>query len=81
MMKSGFEKNTLEYSAEQAQKLINSPQAQQLLAILNKDGGKALQMASEAAAKGDYAAVQKLLSPQLQSKEAAKLMNELNRQR
>lgn len=80
-MKAGFEKNTPTLSQQEMQRLMQSPQAQQLLALLNQDGGKALQQASEAASKGDYEAVQKLLSPQLQSKEAEKLMRELNGQR
>lgn len=80
-MKSGFEKNTPDMNSQEIQRLLNSPQAQQLIALLNRDGGKTMRQASEAAAKGDYQAVQKLLSPQLQSEEAEKLMNELKKKR
>lgn len=78
-MQNGFEKNKPSISQEELKRLLQSPEAQKLLALLNRDGGKTLQKASEAASRGEYDAVKELLSPKLQTKEAQALLQSLDR--
>lgn len=76
-MQHGFEKNNTTFSPEEIKKLIQSPEAKKLIAMLNQDGGKTLKKASEAAGRGEYEAVKQLLSPKLQGQEAEALLKKL----
>lgn len=76
-MAQDFEKNRPSVSEDDLEKIIQSKQAQALLALLQQDGGAALQQASQAAASGDYEKVRQLLAPKLRSVEAKQLLKEL----
>lgn len=79
-MTRDFEKNSPSMSKEALEKIVQSTQAQELLALLQKDGGAVLRQASQAASAGDYEKVQQLLAPKLQSKEAEDILKQLERQ-
>lgn len=76
-MARDFEKNSPSVPKEELEKIIQSKQAQDLLALLQRDGGAILRQASQAATAGDYEKVQQLLAPKLQSPEAEKLLKAL----
>lgn len=76
-MRKGFEKNSP--SPEELKKMIQSPEAQKLIAMLNQGGGDTLKRASEAAQRGEYDTVKQLLSPKLQNAEAEDLLRRLER--
>ena len=78
-MRKGFEKNSSSPSPEEIKRMIQSPEAQKLIAMLNQDGGATLKKASEAAGRGEYDAVKQLLSPKLQSPEAEDLLRRLEK--
>ncbi len=78
-MTHDFEKNSPNISKQELEKLMQSRQVQELFAYLQRDGGKAIRQASEAAAKGDYQKVKALLSPKLQSEEAEHLLKQLGK--
>ena len=80
IMTRDFEKNSPSMSKEALEKIVQSTQAQELLALLQKDGGAVLRQASQAASAGDYEKVQQLLAPKLQSKEAEDILKQLERQ-
>lgn len=79
-MTRDFEKNSPSMSKEALENIVQSRQAQELLALLQKDGGAVLRQASQAASAGDYEKVQQLLAPKLQSKEAEDILKQLERQ-
>lgn len=64
---------------ELAQKIMSGSDGQQLMQLLTaRDGGAALQQATQQAEKGDTKALTQLLSGLMQSPEGAKLMQRLN---
>ncbi len=67
------------FSPEQVRKVLGTREGQQLLQILNRDGGTALRQAAAAVKAGDYSTAQNILAPMMQTPEAAKLVNEINR--
>lgn len=77
-MTHDFEKNRPNLSKQEIEKLIQSRQAQELLMLLQKDGGAAVRQAAQAAVKGDYAKVRELLAPKLASEEARHLLKQLD---
>lgn len=79
-MARDFEKNSPVGSKEVLAKLAQSKQAQELLTLLQQDGGAAFRQAVQAASAGDYEKVQQLLSPRLQSPEAANILKQLEQQ-
>lgn len=79
-MTRDFEKNSPSMSKEALENIVQSRQAQELLALLQKNGGAVLRQASQAASAGDYEKVQQLLAPKLQSKEAEDILKQLERQ-
>lgn len=78
-MRKGFEKNNSSPSPEEIKRLVQSPEAQRLIAMLNRDGGTALKKASQAAERGDYDTVRQLLSPKLNNPEAEELLHRLEK--
>lgn len=60
--------------------LAQTSAGQQLLAMLQRSGGNQLPAAMEQAAKGDFTAVQKLLSGALSTPEAQALIQQLEGQ-
>ena len=67
------------FSREQAEKVLRSPEGQELLALLSGSGG--LQKAQEAFRRGDMAAAQEALRPVLQTGKAESLLQKLEKSR
>ena len=67
------------FSREQAERILKSPEGQELLALLSGSGG--LQKAAEAFRKGDMAAAQEALRPALQTGKAEALLQKLEKSR
>ena len=61
-------------SAEQ----LSSPEAKQLIALLQRDGGQRLQQAAQEFKKGNTAGAQELLRPVVETKEADELLKKIN---
>jgi thioredoxin-like negative regulator of GroEL len=66
-------------SIQQAMRFAGTPEGQQLLRILQQNGGDALQKAMEKAAAGDMTQAKQTLSALLQNEEAQKLLKQLGR--
>ena len=67
------------FSRDQAEKLLKSPEGQQLLALLSRDGG--LQNAVAAFRQGDMEKVQEALRPALQTGQAEALLRKMSKGR
>lgn len=75
-----MEKNSQNFSMEEAMKMANSPAAQQLIAILQQTNGAQLQKAAELAAAGDMKNAGKIVNGLLSGNgQAQKLAEELGR--
>lgn len=68
-----------QFSAEQVRQLLASPEGKQLLAMLNRDGGKGLRQAAEEYRKGNLAGAQEVLRPIVDTPEASKLLEKISR--
>lgn len=69
----------LNFSAEKLRQMLASAEGQQLLAMLNRDGGKGLRQAAEEYRKGNLAGAQEALRPFAETPEAGKLLEQLSR--
>lgn len=69
----------LPFSPADVQKVLGSEEGKQLLKLLNQDGGQALRQAASLLKSGNLAQAQQLLSPIMQSEEAAKLVEKINK--
>ena len=67
------------FTPEQIRRGLGTKEGQQLLGLLNRDGGAALRQAASAVKSGDYAAAQKILEPVMQTPEASRLVDAINR--
>jgi len=72
-----MQKNSQNFSMEEAMQLANSDAGQRLLAILRQSDGSHLQQAMDQAAAGDFETMRKTLAPLLESKEVQSLLKEL----
>lgn len=72
-----MQKNADRFSMQEVMRLAQSDTGQQLLALLKRENGAALQQAMDQAAAGDYAQVQKTMSSLLTSPEAQALLRQL----
>lgn len=72
-----MEKKSQDFSKEDMLRMVNSPAGQQLLALLRKGDGVALEQAVAQAKAGNYTQASQTLSGMLSSPEAQKLMKEL----
>ncbi len=61
--------------------LLQSDAGKQLLSLLNKDGGAALRQAASAISSGQYQKAYEAIAPMMESKEAAPLIEQLNKKR
>ncbi len=76
-MKQDSQKNP-QFSAEQVRQILSSPEGRQLIALLNRDGGKGMQQAAAEYRKGNLAGAQEALKPLVQTAEAEALLKKLN---
>lgn len=67
------------FSAELLKQMLNSAEGKQLIALLNRDGGKGMQQAAAEYRKGDVAAAQEALKPLVDTPEAKKLLQKLQK--
>ena len=72
-----MQKNSENFSMQDALRLANSPAGQQLLALLQQTDPDALRKAKEQAASGDYSQIAKTLAPLLASGDVRKLMQQM----
>ena len=72
-----MQKNSQNFSMQDAMRLANSEAGQRLLAILKQSGGDQLQQAAQLASTGDYAQAQQLLKGFLQNPEVQQLLSQL----
>lgn len=66
-------------SMQQAMLLAKSPAGQQLIALLQKNGGQEFQQAMAKAAAGDYEQAKQVLNSLLSTDEAQDLLKQLGR--
>lgn len=62
---------------QEAMKMAQSPAGQQLIKLLQQNGGDTLRSAMEQAAAGDYSKAQQALSILMQNPEAKKLFEQM----
>ncbi len=72
-----MQKNSQNFSMQEAMRLANSEAGKQLLAILKQSDSNHLQQAMDQAAAGDFETMRKTLSPLLESQEVQSLLKEL----
>lgn len=72
-----MQKNSEDFSIQEAMRLANSPAGQQLLAMLQQSDTDTLRKAMDQAAAGDYSKVKQTMSSLLDSPEIQKLMQQL----
>lgn len=65
------------FNAAQARQLLQSPEGQQLLALLNRDGGAAMRRAANALKSGDESAARQAIAPLLHDPQLAALLEKL----
>ena len=74
-----MQKNSQDFSIEEAARLANSPAGQRLLAILRNADPSQLQQIADQASAGDYEHANQILRNVLSSPEARKILNDLGR--
>ena len=72
-----MQKNSQDFSMQEALRLANSPAGQRLLAMLRETDSAQLDQAAAEASAGDYAKAGKTLQSLLSSPEIRKLLEEL----
>lgn len=72
-----MQKNSNNFSMEDAFRLANTPAGKQLLSILQQSDTGALQNAMEQASSGNYDQAKKVLGPLLNSPDVQKLLQQL----
>ena len=72
-----MQKNSQDFSMQEAMRLAKSPAGQQLLELLRHSDGERMQQAASQAAAGDYVNAAQTLSALLSSPEAQALMKQL----
>lgn len=73
--------NALPFDPSQLKKILASDAGKQLLQLLNRDGGAALQQAATLLKNGDIQGAQAAVAATMESKEAAALVRQLNREK
>lgn len=72
-----MQKNSDNFSMQDALRLANSPAGQQLLALLQQANPEALSKAKTQASSGDFSQIAETLAPLLASKDVKKLLQQL----
>ena len=67
----------MQYDMAELMRLAQSPAGQQLIALIQQNGGTSLQTAVEKAGSGDFAQARQVLSSLLSSPEAQALLKQL----
>ena len=74
-----MQKNSDNFSIQEAMRLAKSDAGQQLIAMLQAQNSDSLKQAMSQASKGDYDKLKQTLAPLLASAEAQKLLSQLGR--
>lgn len=72
-----MQKNSGDFSMQDALRLAKSPAGQQLLALLQQSDSAAVQIAMEQAASGNYSQAKQSLEPILASEEIQNILKQL----
>ena len=72
-----MQKNSGNFSMQEALRLANSDAGQRLLATLKQNGGDALHQAVQQAASGDYKALKKALTPLLSDPQVRSILGDM----
>ena len=72
-----MEKNSSDFSVQEAMRLVNSPAGQQLLALLQQSDTEVMHLAMEQALRGDVAQAQQTLRDVAASPEVKKLLQQM----
>lgn len=72
-----MQKNSQDFSMQEALRLVESPAGQQLLALLQRSDGAQLQKAADQAAAGNYDSARQALAPLLDSPQVQALLKQL----
>ena len=72
-----MQKNSNNFSMQEALRLAKSPAGQQLLALLQQSDPEALKKAMEQASSGDYSQISQTLGPMLASEDVKKLLQQM----
>lgn len=72
-----MQKNSGDFSMQDALRLVNSPAGRQLLTLLQQTDPAALRKAMEQASGGDYSQAKQSLAPLLASEEVQALLRQL----
>ncbi len=72
-----MQKNSENFSMQEALRLVKSPAGQQLLALLQQQGGGKVQQIAEQAAAGNYENAMQSLKPLLDSPQIQALLRQL----
>ncbi len=67
------------FSEADIKKVLGSPEGQALLQLLNRDGGTLLRQAAAAVKSGDMEKAKQLVQPVMESRDAAALIEKINR--
>jgi hypothetical protein len=71
--------NQLPFNEKDIRRVLGSPEGQKILKLLNQDGGQALRQAANALRNGNTEEAKRIISPIMESEEAAQLIDRLNR--
>ena len=71
--------NQLPFNEKDISRVLCSPEGQKILKLLNQDGGQALRQAANALRNGNTEEAKRIISPIMESEEAAQLIDRLNR--
>ena len=74
-----MQKNSENFSIQEAMRLAGSPAGQQLIALFRQGNTEQLQQAAKLASEGNYAQAQQLLSGLLRNPEVQDLLSQLGR--
>lgn len=69
----------LPFDEKAIRRVLGSPEGQQILQLLNQDGGQALRRAADALRSGSAEAAREALAPIMESEAASALIDKLNR--
>ncbi len=72
-----MQKNSQDFSMQEAMRLAKTPAGQQLFSLLQQSGGENLQHAANQASVGDYAKLEALLKNAVKNPEIAALIKQL----
>ncbi len=73
--------STLPFDPKDIQRVLGSQEGQQILKLLQQDGGKALKAAATAYRQGNTQKAQEIIAPLMTTPEATRLVDKLNQKR